>query len=216
MARRKPSARGYADAPNIPTIIEFILDETGSMSSCERAVVAGFNDFVSEQQAAGGKCLLTLTKFDTTAIKTPYVDLSVQMVPKMTPNMFQPGAGTNLYDAIEERMVDLTERLSFWENKPNVLFVVMTDGGDNASRTPDTAIRAQIKHMMKEQGWSFVYLGSHSQALEVAKKLGFPSGNSKQFKAVDTRETMQVLAKATKAYRQKGGFHTSDDFFAGK
>lgn len=210
------NAPGISARSETPTIIEFLLDETGSMSSCAHAVVSGFNDFVSEQRAAGGKCLLTLTKFDTTGIKTPYVDLSVQMVPTMTPAMFTPCASTNLYDTIGERMTALTERLNTWANKPNVLFVVMTDGGDNASSLPETAVRSNIEHMGKEHGWSFVYLGAHEQALAVAARLGFAPGNSKQFKASQMRETMQDLAKATKAYRQKGGFHTSDDFFAGK
>lgn len=217
MAFEKPCALGCAEArPDTPTIIEFLLDETGSMSGCAASVVSGFNDFVSEQRATGGKCLLTLTKFDTSGIKTPYIDLSVHMVPTMTHAMFTPGGGTNLYDTIGGRMAALTERLGQWEHKPNVLFVVMTDGGDNASTLPAEAVRSNIVHMTTEHNWSFVYLGAHAHALEVADKLGFAPGNSKQFKATEMRETMQDLAKATKAYRQKGGFHTSDDFFAGK
>lgn len=210
------NAPGIPARDETPTIIEFLLDETGSMGSCQHAVVSGFNDFVSEQRAAGGKCLLTLTKFDTSGIKTPYVDLSVQMVPTMTPAMFTPGSSTNLYDTIGERMSALTERLKTWSIKPNVLFVVMTDGGDNASALPEAAVRSNLLHMTEAHGWSFVYLGAHEQALAVANRLGFAPGNSKQFKASEMRETMQNLATATKAYRQKGGFHTSDDFFAGK
>ena len=210
------NAPGISARDETPTIIEFLLDETGSMGSCQHAVVSGFNDFVSEQRAAGGKCLLTLTKFDCSGIKTPYVDLSAQMVPTMTPAMFTPGSSTNLYDTIGERMSALTERLKTWSAKPNVLFVVMTDGGDNASTLPETAVRSNLLHMTEAHGWSFVYLGAHEQALAVANRLGFAPGNSKQFKASEMRETMQNLAKATKAYRQKGGFHTSDDFFAGK
>ena len=130
--------------------------------------------------------------------------------------MFTPGSSTNLYDTIGIRMSALTERLKTWSVKPNVLFVVMTDGSDNASALSEVAVRANLLHMTESYGWSFVYLGAHEQALAVAARLGFAPGNSKQFKASEMRETMQNLAKATKAYRQKGGFHTSDDFFAGK
>ena len=216
MARRKP-ARAHEAVLNteVPTIIEFLLDETGSMLDCKTATVAGYNDFLDEQRKQSGTCLLTLTKFDTGGQKTPYVDLNIGMIPHMQEDWFIPGGGTNLRDTIGSRMAALKERLATWTIKPNVLFVVMTDGGDNASRTySEDATRAALKHHM-EEGWTFVYLGADQDALAVAERLGFPAGNTKSFASAKMRETMQTLAKATTAYRAaRAPASTADtDFF---
>lgn len=50
--------------PTSLTLIEFILDETGSMSSCRESTIAGFNQYVKDQRNGAGDCYLTLTKFD--------------------------------------------------------------------------------------------------------------------------------------------------------
>ncbi len=200
MARRKP-ATAIAVNTNTPTLIEFLLDETGSMESCKNATVAGFNDFLAEQKAQTGSCLLSLTKFDTRGLRTPYMDVDVQMVPPMISDWFLPGASTNLRDTIGKRLASLKERLETWTTKPNVLIVVMTDGGDNASREfSEEVIRSALKMYMHE-GWTFVYLGADQDAISVANRLGFPEGNIKSFASAKMRETMQGLARATTAYR---------------
>jgi hypothetical protein len=201
MARRKPASARIAVAQPVPTIIEFLLDETGSMGSCKNETVAGFNDFLAEQQNQAGACLLSLTKFDTNGQKTPYVDTDVNMVPSMQPDWFLPGGGTNLRDTIGSRMSALKARLAGWTVKPNVLFVVMTDGDDNASREfNEPAIKNAIQHYM-DDSWTFVYLGADQDALRIAYRLGFPEGNVKSFASAKMRETMQTLATATTAYR---------------
>jgi hypothetical protein len=218
MAHRKPAR---AIAPTLPcaapTIIEFLLDETGSMSSCKEATVAGFNDFLSEQKNQGGDCLLTLTKFDTSGIRTPFVDLDIQMVPQMEMDWFIPRSSTNLRDTIGRRISSLKERLATWKTKPNVLFVVMTDGGDNASREyTEAAVQSALSLYMQEDGWTFVYLGANQSAEHIGSKLGFPPGNIKSFATAKMRETMQGLARATTAYRatrSKAAVAAETEFF---
>lgn len=186
-----------------PTIIEFLLDETGSMNSYRTAVINGFNDFLTEQKTFQNKCLLTLTKFDTKGLRTPYVDLDINMVPSMTSNMFCPDAMTNLNDTIYNRILSVKERISNWKDKPNVLFVIMTDGEDNAS----SIASGQIKNMVGssyEDGWAFMFLGAHAGSLSQAAALGFDPQNTKVFDASEMRETLQAMSSATKAYRMSG------------
>jgi hypothetical protein len=215
MARKKP-VHAISVPIQTPTIIEFLLDETGSMSSCKRATVYGFNDFLAEQRAQVGTCLLTLTKFDTAGQKTPYVDIDVKMTPDMQDDWFIPGGGTNLRDTIGARLSALKARLEGWVNKPNVLVVVMTDGDDNASHDySEAVISAALKTYMNE-GWTFVYLGADSNALATGNRLGFPDNNVKSFATNEIRETMQGLAKATTAYRATRSTtkSASRDFFS--
>lgn len=191
-------------------IIDFLLDETGSMSSCKGQTISGFNNFIGEQRVQTGKCLFTLTKFDTSGIKTPYSYLDISMVPNMTENTFNPGSMTNLYDAIGQRVETLRAELSSWIEKPRVLFVVMTDGEDNSSHRYRNCKDIEIL-LNEHPEWTFVYLGANQNALNIATKMGFKVGNIKSFATEEMQQTMQTLSAATVAYRQKSS--TNDDFF---
>ena len=200
------------------TVIEFLLDETGSMNSCKNQTVSGFNTFLKEQKEQTDECLFTLTKFDTAGQKTPYVDIDVNMVPLMMPNWFNPGGGTNLRDTIGRRISSLNARLSKWTVKPNVLFIVMTDGEDNASsQYSEQAIQSLIKSYTM-QGWTFVYLGANQNAMIIANRLGFPDGNIKSFATDQMEQTMQTVSAATVAYRSTRTTSTQPDtdFFGGR
>jgi hypothetical protein len=199
------------------TIVEFILDETGSMQSCKPQTLSGFNSFLAEQRATPGSCLLTLTKFDTSGLKTPYVDLDVNMVPNLTENTFIPGQSTNLYDAIGERVEQVKNRLSSYTTAPHVLVVVLTDGEDNASRRYNPGTIRETIRTHEAEGWTFVYLGATPNALRIAEMLGFQAGNAKAFDAREIHQTMTDLAAATVAYRTAraaGQVTASTSFFA--
>ena len=208
-ARRVDSVFNYP----CPTLIEFLLDETGSMSSCKRETISGFASFLDEQKAQDGNCLLTLTKFDTNGLKTPYIDLDVKLAFPLNENTFVPGGGTNLRDTIGRRVRALEERIAHWSLKPNVLVVVLTDGDDNASREYSEAQIRDLIRAHEADGWTFVYLGSTPSALATAKRLGFQEGNSKKFDTSRMHETMTALANATTAYRA-GGAKATENFFS--
>lgn len=202
----------------VPTVIEFILDETGSMSSWLYPTISGFNDFLKEQRNQSGQALLTLTKFDTAGLKTPFTDIDVKMAPELTTTTFVPGGGTNLRDAIGERIAALKARLSSWPVQPNVLVVAMTDGEDNASRIYNEMSLAGLLREQQAGGWTFVYLGATANAVEVGKRLGFPPGNIKQFEGSQMYQTMQVLSGSTTAYRatRAQGVTSSEQNYFGK
>jgi hypothetical protein len=185
----------------IPTIIEFILDETGSMGVCKDAVVAGFNDYIEEQRSVPGLCQITLTKFEGGKLVTPYQDLDIGLVPLMTDRMFNPGGMTNLYDAIGERIASVQERTRDWSVTPNVLIVVMTDGADNQSRDYSHKAIKSVLWSHQRLGWTCVYLGAQEGAMKIASGLGFKEGNIKCFKQAQMKETMRDLSAATTVYR---------------
>ncbi len=185
---------------HVPTIIEFLLDETGSMGSIIDQTIAGFQDYINEQRNVDGLCLFTLTKFDTRGQRIPYTDLDIRMVPYLTKDTFLPNACTNLRDSILKRIDGRNDLLSSWDIKPRVLFVCMSDGDDNSSRYSVSATRERIQQASND-GWTFVFLGAYDRSDSVARDLGFLDGNIKCFEGARMQETMQELSAVTKAYR---------------
>ena len=180
------------------TLIEFLLDETGSMP--KEGTISGFNVFLEEQKRQPGHCLFTLTKFDTSAIKTPFVDIEIGMVPPLATNTFTPGELTNLRDAIIERARALEDRLRSFTTPPQVIFVVLTDGGDNASRFDERMVRDTLK-AREAEGWTFLYRGPKGSGLAAARALGFAPEHSAEFDVANIRATMTELSSATTAVR---------------
>ncbi len=97
------SASDELTIPNL-TFIDFLLDETGSMGSCANATMIGYDDFVAAQRSEGGECYLTLAKFDSSSIRTPYENLPISMVP--------PSAVLHQHhDLTPDALADLDQRI---------------------------------------------------------------------------------------------------------
>jgi len=186
-----------------PFFIEFLLDETGSMGSCLPATKAGFNNFVESQRGAG-QCYLTLAKFDSSGVKVPYENLDINMVPSLS---FFPGSMTNLYDCIGTRLSAILSS----PREGRTLFVIMTDGGDNASRTHTCSSARSLIEQAQNEGIVVVYLGPSSDALRVGSDLGIPEGNIKPFDTSNMEEVMTTVSAATTAFR--AGATSDANFF---
>jgi len=189
-----------ASAEQAPTFIEILIDETGSMGGVKGATITAFNDFIKDQKQAEAACQVTMTKFSTTRVITPYEMIDLSMVPDLTPATFNPGGGTNLYDTIVMRCRDLSEKVG---SLPcNVLFLVITDGEDTSSRHSPATVRETLCEKMSA-GWTFVYLGAYESALKVALSMGFPENNIKAFSATDAEvsKALHQTSAATTAYR---------------
>lgn len=193
--------------------IEFVLDETGSMSSCARQTVAGFNEYLEEQRNGIGACKFTLTKFQSGALHIPYDSIDIGFIPPMTDQTFVPGGGTNLYDAIGDRIEELAKNLETWTVKPNVLFVVMTDGQDNQSYTHSPVSIAALVSRYRELGWGFAFLAANQNATWVGNQMGFRPGECKTYETAQMQETMRDLSQATTVYRAAASAGTATEIF---
>jgi hypothetical protein len=160
------------------THVSVILDRTGSMQSIRDDTIGGFNTFLNEQRRQPGKATLTLVQFDS---QDPYEVIhrirSVGEVPELTQATYVPRANTPLLDAVGRGINDLEKCLFDMEpsERPGkVIFVVITDGQENASRE---FRRDQILKMIKDKeehyGWQFVFLSADLDAVDDAAKQGF-------------------------------------------
>ena len=157
-------------------LITFILDESGSMGSIERAARNGFNAYREEQIAHGGETWWTLTTFNQ-EVRTRYSALPGRRVPKLGAD-YSPSGCTALYDAIGASIMKTRAHLSkLGTNRPaDVIVVILTDGMENASRE---WTQEQVFELITESeaaGWQFIFLGANQDSWDVSQNLGIRRG----------------------------------------
>lgn len=184
-------------------LISFILDESGSMTSCYDATVVGFNEYVKGQKSTEGKCNMTLTKFEGGHVRKLYENIDINEVPELGRHNYQPAGGTNLLDAIGETIESIDEILANTKKKqrPSVLIVIMTDGEENQSRKFNNEM---IKEMIKNReaaDWGFVFLGANIDAFAVGSSFGLSASSTMTYSTKNMAATMSAVSDSTTRYR---------------
>ena len=155
------------------TEIIFVIDKSGSMSRLTNDTIEGFNGFVASQKD-DTKTTLTTVLFDA-SWKILHDGVDVYEVSPMTTKDYIAGGGTAMLDAIGDTINRVQDRHDdLGENKPdNVLFVITTDGEENASKKFNKSdIEKMIKHQTNGHGWEFIFLGANMDAVQEAQNIG--------------------------------------------
>ncbi len=159
------------------THITVILDRTGSMESIRDDTIGGFNTFLNQQKEAPGAATMTLVQFDS---QDPYEIIHrfkpVAEVPELDRATFVPRASTPLLDALGRGINDLEMSLAKRKGDAlpsKILFALVTDGRENASREFNKRqIEAMIKDRTEQNQWQFVFLSADLGAIREAMALG--------------------------------------------
>jgi len=218
----KDKSAGYCPYCGAPlskskfTDINIILDRSGSMGSIKEATIKGFNNFVLEQSKVVGKAIISLYQFDN-EYEEVYKNIPINDAEGLTDKTYHPRATTALLDAIGKTINDKDIYYSTLnaKDKPElVLFVVLTDGFENASRE---YTKPQIKNMIedkKAKGWQFAFIGAgidafgdaHAGGLSFSKGATMSGDNT----AVGIGDVFSGLISSTTSYRSRGGNFSFD------
>jgi len=193
------------------TDINIILDRSGSMGSVKEATIIGFNNFLLEQSRVKGKAIISLYQFDN-EYEATYKNIPINDAKGLTDKSYQPRATTALLDAIGKTINDKDIYYSTLnaKDKPElVLFVILTDGAENASRE---YTKSQIKKMIedkKAKGWQFAFIGAGIDAFGDAHAGGMSFSKGATM-AVDRSskgigDVFDSLIGSTVKYRSTGG-----------
>ncbi len=156
------------------TEIVFILDASGSMSGLEDDTVGGFNAMIEENRLEPGEATVSTIIFnDRSHVVLDRVD--IEEVPRLTRRTYRCSGCTALLDAVggaieHTALVQRVQPRGYEADK--VLFVITTDGMENASRRYGYA---QVKHLIerqRERGWEFVFIGANIDVAAEAERLG--------------------------------------------
>lgn len=171
----------------------FIIDSSGSMCGSEADVIGGFKRVVNEQKAnKNGSCVISIIDFSN------YSEIVCvgKDVNDINPDFnYVVGGGTALLDAIYIGIEKTHKWNMAQDDKPEkTMVVIMTDGGENCSRTYSRQIvKDKIAEMETEFGWSFVYLGADLTNVNDASSLGIKT------RGVSTKSNMMSNYDAVSA-----------------
>jgi hypothetical protein len=189
------------------THITMILDRSGSMEAIREDTIGGFNAFVEEQQRQPGTVTLTLVQFDGI---DPYEVLQhfapIEKVLPLTQATFVPRSSTPLLDALGRGINDLAQTLTTLppaQRPQQIIFVVVTDGEENASREFTKLQVSQMIAERQQQDWQFVFLSADLAAISEAEATGVLASHAMAYDktAQGTRDAWTSVSKNTSAYR---------------
>ncbi len=156
------------------TELVFILDRSGSMAGLESDTIGGFNGMLQKQRAVGGGVTVTTVLFDD-KYELLHDRIDIQGVQPMTDRQYYVRGCTALLDAVGKTICKIKAvqaNTSEEMRAEKVIFVIITDGFENASREfRSSQVKEMIEHQ-KEAGWEFLFLGANMDAVSEAGKIG--------------------------------------------
>ena len=185
------------------TEIVFILDRSGSMGGLENDTIGGFNAMLKEQKEKDGKAFVTTVLFDHERF-TLHDRLPIEQVPEMTAKDYTVRGCTALLDAIGYTIehIKSIHRYARREDVPaSTMFVITTDGYENASRHFSGPAVKKMINAQKKKGWEFLFIGANIDAIATAKDYGIESDRAVNYHA-DAQGTQAVFQSVGKAVSQ--------------
>lgn len=158
------------------THLVIVADRSGSMASIAKDMNGGIHELLKEQTAQPGDLVVDIVTFDDTVEK---VLTNVRLTRKslaLAAEVIKPRGRTALNDALGGAISDLSASIAATEEdeRPGkVIFVVVTDGYENASREWTTDQVGQLVDAQRAQGWEFVFLAANIDAFAAAQAYGF-------------------------------------------
>lgn len=153
------------------THLALVVDRSGSMADLKNDAQGGINTLIAEQFAEDSQLTVTLSEFDD-----EFTDVTRMGTSPFTFEL-KPRGSTALLDAVGKEITRTGEDLAALpenERPEKVLFVVVTDGEENASKEFTLeAVRKAIKTQREKLNWQFQFIGADEAAWQ-GRQLGMP------------------------------------------
>ena len=140
----------------------FILDRSGSMGGSERDTINGFNAFIEKQAVKKQNIRVTTILFDD-KYQVLYSRKPISEVEALTEKEYYVRGCTALLDSIGKTVN------SYKNEVGSAMCIITSDGYENASREYD---RDQIRRIIENCGWEFVFIGADIDSYAEASRIG--------------------------------------------
>jgi hypothetical protein len=206
--------------------------------------IGGVNKFIAEQQAIPGEVAVSLHIFNTKC-HTVYDFRPLKDVPSLSKQEYKTHGGTALLDAMGQTIDNLGVRLASLkeEERPSkVLFLIITDGEENASsltiedetvftlksgnkitkfadsktrmKYPLSKIKDMVSHQRDKYNWEFAFMGANIDAFADAGAMGVAKGSTLSYNATaaGTADLYSAVSKSVINYRNSGSTNNGGFF----
>ena len=176
------------------TELVFILDRSGSMRGLESDTVGGYNALLDKQRKEDGEAIVTTVLFDD-GYELLHDRIPLTGIADITTKEYYVRGCTKVENAQAHTLES--------QRPEKTLFVITTDGLENASKEYRLdAVKAMIDRC-RENGWEFLFLGANMDAVKTASAMGIAPERSVNYHAdsVGTAATFASVACAVSEMR---------------
>ena len=183
------------------TELVFIIDRSGSMSGLEADTIGGFNSMIEKQRKEEGECYVSTVLFDHER-NVLHDRVKLSEIKPMTDKDYTVRGTTALIDAIGCAIhhIGNVHKYARPEDVPkHTLFVIITDGMENASRKYSSDdVKRKIERQKEKYGWEFIFIGANIDAVETAARYGINAERAVNYNAdiMGTRMAYEAVASA--------------------
>ena len=188
------------------TELVFILDRSGSMQGLEGDTIGGFNAMLEKQKKEPGEAFVSTVLFnDQTEVLHDRMELG--KVRPITDKEYYVRGCTALLDAVGGAIhhIGNIHKYARREDVPEkTMFIITTDGYENASRRYDyETVRRMIQRQKEKYGWEFLFLGANIDAAKEAARFGISADRAVNYKCDEagTALNYEVISEAVCSVR---------------
>ena len=188
------------------TELVFILDRSGSMGGLERDTIGGFNSVLRKNKEQEGDAIVSTVLFDDRI----EVICDRGKVAPITEEEYYVRGCTALLDAVGgaiRHVSKVQKTLPKHHRAKNVIFVITTDGYENASREFTYPQVKKLIEKKRKKGWEFVFMGANIDAAAEAARIGISADRAATYRAdgIGTQAAYASMAAATCQARSDAG-----------
>lgn len=173
----------------------FLLDRSGSMGGIEKDTIGGYNSYIDSQRGKNVK--VTTVLFDD-KYEVLHNREDVDNIKKLTNKEYYVRGCTALLDAIGKTIREMEDK-----NPNKVIFIITTDGYENASTKYN---KSQIKELISvHKDWKFMYIGADIDSYSEGRSLGIKDEFIANYKKTDRgiSKLYNALTTASKLFYEE-------------
>ncbi|MDY6071433.1 MAG: vWA domain-containing protein [Bacilli bacterium] len=175
--------------------VVFLLDRSGSMGGIEKDTIGGYNSYIDSQRGKNVK--VTTILFDD-KYEVLHNRVDVDNIKKLTNKEYYVRGCTALLDAIGKTIREMEDK-----NPNKVIFIITTDGYENASTKYN---KSQIKELISvHKDWKFMYIGADIDSYSEGRSLGIKDEFIANYKKTDRgiSKLYNALTTASKLFYEE-------------